>query len=382
MRHSYSYRRKIRKRNRPLAVRGKWKRGWRVGYREGWDSGYHLGQCDWIASLVPAVEKTWDIKVLYVQAQGAPYKSLDEGIESSLRGLVREVVVAGPGQDAVRLAEETRPDLVLVLDALGITFTVDQADRIRALGLRTAVWLPDDPYHSDTTVNIASHYDYVFTFEASCVPMYQENGCREVHYLPAGVNPRHIRPEWVEPSYRSDICFIGSAYWNRVALFDEMASYLARKNVKIIGYWWERLRNYSKLKSKIFGHWISPEEAAKYYTGAKIVINLHRSADDPSHNSNSRNIPALSVNPRLFEIAVCGTLQLTDLRELLPEMYTPGEEIVTFDSAGDLMRKLDYYLARDAERCELARRTLVRTVRDHNYESRLSRLLQIIFPGG
>jgi spore maturation protein CgeB len=354
--------------------------GWERGYADGWKDGRHAGLCESIyvmgASLAPARK---DVKVLYVRADGAPYASLDQGIEDALRSVARETVSASPEQDVVQLAEAERPDLVLVLDAIGRSFPVAQIDAMRAKGFRTAVWLPDDPYHSDKTVFLAPHYDYVFTIESNCVPLYREYGCERVHHLPFAVNPQYIRYTRVSDEYKSDICFIGSAFWNRARFFDEIADYLAGKNTRIIGWWWDRMRHYDKLADKIHGVWLSPEETAKYYSGAKIVINLHRSADDASHNSNSRQIPADSVNPRLFEISSCATLQLVDHRAELPSLYAPGEEIAVFSTPGELVDKIEYYLAHEEERRELARRSLYRTVTSHTYRIRVERLLDLVF---
>jgi spore maturation protein CgeB len=325
------------------------------------------------------VQRQWDVRVLYVQAQGSPYHALDQGIEDALRSVAREVHIAGPEDNVAAIAENLRPDLVLVLDAIGRSFPTDQADAMRAKGIRTAIWLPDDPYHSDQTIQLAPHYDYVFTLEQSCVQLYKDHGCKTVHHLPFAVNPEFTRYREVDTAYTSDICFIGSAFWNRVALFDELADYLSGKNFKIIGWWWDRMQNYEKLKNKIHGFWLSPEETAKHYSGAKIVINMHRSAEDASHNRNSKQIPANSVNPRLFEISACATLQLVDERPELANLYTPGVDIVSFQSADDLRNKIEYYLTHEEERREIVRKSLFRTVNEHTYRNRLSRLLELVF---
>ncbi|MDF2721379.1 MAG: spore maturation protein cgeB, partial [Paenibacillus sp.] len=320
-----------------------------------------------------------NVSVLYVKGDGAPYVSLDQGIEEALKQLVEKVEVVGPEQDVAGQAEQLRPDLVLVLDAAGRSFPTEQVDRIRSLGIRTAVWFPDDPYHSDTTAVIAPHYDFVFTLEASCVPLYRQLGCVHTYHLPFAVNPDFMRHVRTEPEFKHDICFIGSAFWNRAVFFDEIAGYLAGKNIKIIGWWWDRMRNYKLLADKIEGVWLSPEETAKQYSAAKLVINLHRSAEDATHNSNSRNLPATAVNPRLFEINACATLQLVDNRPELSSLYAPGIEIATFTTPDELVHKIEYYLSHEQERREMVKRSLLKTVTEHTYPKRLERLLRIVF---
>lgn len=353
------------------------------GYGKGWSHGFHMGRCQSVIRSIPQERGlAWDLKVMYVKANGFPYAAMDEGIADSLRDMVREVIVVSKDDPIVQVAQETRPDLVLVLDAIGQSLSGDAADAIRAAGIRTAIWLPDDPYHSDQTMDLAPHFDHVFTLEKSCVEPYQAAGCRSVHYLPFGIHPDAVKLDYVPTNYRKDICFIGTAFWNRVAFIDEMAEYLQDKDVMINGYWWDRLNSYSKLSSKIQGYWLSPQDTLKYYHGAKIVINLHRATDDRSHNSNSRQIPAFSPNPRLFDITAAGTLQLTDVRDDLTNFYKPGEELDTFSNPQELIQKIEYYLTHEEERQQIALRGLARTFKDHTYRRRLHELLTITNKGG
>jgi spore maturation protein CgeB len=375
-----THRRKTGRRSRrhSRAPRTKWSRGLRAGYAEGFPHGYHMGRYQRILKDHPP-DRTilWELKVLFVPASGSPYTSINEAVANSLYGLVREVIVASAEKNIVQLAGSWRPDLVLVLEAIGQPFPLEQVDALRTMGVKTAVWLPDDPYHTDQTVDIAPHYDYVFTLELSCVELYRSLGCPQVHYLPLAVDPQAIAPSEVSANYRRDICFIGTPFSNRVALFDEIAEYLQDKDFLINGFWWDRLTKYELLKKKIQGYWLSPDDTAKHYHAAKIVINMHRSIDDISHNRNSRRIPALSVNPRMFEIAACGTLQLTDVRQELSQFYTPGVELDTFSSPQELIEKLEYYLKHEEQRQEMALRGLVRTLKEHTYRHRLHSLLTI-----
>ncbi|MGM0882785.1 MAG: glycosyltransferase family protein [Bacillota bacterium] len=62
----------------------------------------------------------------------------------------------------------------------------------------------------------------------------------------------------------------------------------------------------------------------------------------------------------MFEIAACGTLQLTDIRADLDRFYTPGEEIVTYASPQEMIEKNEYYLHHEHERQTIALRCTVR----------------------
>ena len=114
------------------------------------------------------------------------------------------------------------------------------------------------------------------------------------------------------------------------------------------------MKNYKLLSSSIkLGDWMSPEQTARHYNAAKMVINLHRPADDET-NRNTYNVPACSVNPRTFEINGCATLQLVDARAEIASMYTPDKEIVVYGSPEELLYKVHHYAAHEEERREIA----------------------------
>ena len=133
---------------------------------------------------------------------------------------------------------------------------------IRELGIRTAIWLTDDPYYTDITSTLVPHYDEMFTLERNSVAYYQQPlGCPRVHYLPFCVMPTQYRPVNPERSSRKEISFVGSAYLNRVEYFNQAAPYLATKNTLISGIWWDRLDQYELLASKIkLDNWMGPEK--------------------------------------------------------------------------------------------------------------------------
>ncbi len=357
-----------------------WESGRIDGMHAGRSEGYHFGRCEAIMRKTGEYRfPYYNISVMFVTVGwGYPYPPLENAIQDSLSGMVRQVIPVKPDEDIAGLADHFRPDFLLVLN--GMKLPPDQVDRIRQKGIRTAVWVTDDPYYTDLSRVFAPHYDYVFTLETGCVPFYQQLGCRNVHYLPLAVDRKMYYPQAVDRSRRLDICFIGSAYWYRVAFFDQIAEYLARKNVFISGLWWNRLEKFNLLRDKIrVGMWYTPAQTNLYYNSAKIVINLHRSPDDESYNENEKGIQAFSPNPRTFEVAGSGAFQLTDFRKDLGNYLTPGQEIVTYHSPADLIAKIEYYLHHEDERRAIALRALKRTMQQHTYHNRVGQLLQITF---
>lgn len=316
-----------------------------------------------------------DLKVLFVKSgNGAPYSALENSIVKVLNQCVKRLMVVSPKMDFINISKRFMPDIALFFSS-GMNPERNKIKQLKSLGIKTVHWFTDDPYYSDITKSYASYFDVIFTQEKSCVPYYKSYGCRKVHFLPLAADPDIFRPKEAAEQYKSDILFIGNAFGNRVNLFDSIANYLSMKNTKIIGLYWERLKNYSLLRDKIYRTWATPEETASYYNGAKIVINIHRQHDDPTLNFNRNKIIATSVNPRTFEISACGAFQLTDIRKDLSNFYTPEIDISTYRTPQELVRKIEYYLTHEDQRRIIAANGLNKTRELHTFMNRINELL-------
>ncbi|OBZ09710.1 spore maturation protein cgeB [Bacillus sp. FJAT-27264] len=354
-------------------------RGRLTGFKTGYDEGYLRGRLAILSGRPEEPLPVRDIHVMYVASgKGYPYSPLDEAVVAALQKLTSRVTVTDVRQNLVELAGANHPDLVIVLD--GMDLPLEQINVLRGSGIRTAIWLTDDPYYTDFTLKIVLHYDYVFTLERNCIDFYKGLGCQQVHYLPFGFHREHYHPTTTRSPIQRDISFIGSAYWNRINFFREVLPELMQYNTVINGIWWDRLPEAPQYGERIeIGKWMSPQETALAYSGSKIVINLHRSHIDEDVNNNSLGITAVSPNPRTFEIAASGTLQLCDARDDMGNFYKPGEEIETFASPKEMMDKIRFYLTHEEERREIVLRAYERTLKDHTYTKRLNQLLTIIY---
>jgi spore maturation protein CgeB len=60
------------------------------------------------------------------------------------------------------------------------------------------------------------------------------------------------------------------------------------------------------------------------------------------------------------------------------DFFEPGREVAVFDSRKELVEQVRHYLAHAEERQEIAERGCQRAHREHTYEVRLRRLLEIV----
>jgi spore maturation protein CgeB len=83
------------------------------------------------------------------------------------------------------------------------------------------------------------------------------------------------------------------------------------------------------------------------------------------------------LNCRAFELAACGGFQILSRVPALAEHFEPEVEVVTFGSVEELIEKSAYYLRNPAEAEAIAERGRLRAHRDHSYENRLTRILNV-----
>jgi spore maturation protein CgeB len=319
--------------------------------------------------------KKKDIKMIFVKTdQVLPYPPLENSIINALKKTVQELTVLSRNDDILEIAQEEKPDVILYFTH-GFHINITQLKMIRQLGIKTAAWFTDDPYYIDYSLKYSRYFNIIFTTELNCVHLYKLMGCAYVFYLPLAADPEIFHPKTVDPKYQSDILFVGTAFPDRIRLIDSISDYLSTKNLLILGNGWNILNSYHLLDGKIHHYWASPEETANYYNGAKIVLNIHRSYDDSTINSNSKKVPSLSVNPRTFEIAACGAFQLTDIRLDLPNQYSPEYDIATYKSEKDLVQKLDHYLNHPDNRMTIAKRGAQKTLGEHTYLNRINKMV-------
>ncbi|MGN7763416.1 CgeB family protein [Paenibacillus sp. 22594] len=359
------------------AVKSKKRRVPPRDYREGYQEGYRLGLCEAVKRLnSPEAGACRPFKLMYVP-QG--FQAIDTGVTEALGQLVSELIISSP-ETMLEIAARESPGAVLVMNGLHVfpENHLEQITEIRKLGIPTAIWFVDDPYFTEDTSVICQHYDHVFTHELGCVEFYHDLGVGSVHYLPLCVNPQMFYPRRTGPQYQYDIVFIGNAFRNRTELFDELAPFLRGKKVLIAGGFWERLNTFEELSPFIKDGFIPPEETANYYSGAKLVINIHRPWEGGHDNRNTFQLPSRSINPRTYEINACGTMQLTDVREDLGSHYRPGKDLETFAGADELKHKIEYYLKHEKERRQFALQGLQTTLRHHTFLARLPYLLNVL----
>lgn len=173
-------------------------------------------------------------------------------------------------------------------------------------------------------------------------------GAKRVDFWPLGSFDALCDPLKTEANILSlkrdiDVIFIGALHLNKMPLLAEVKKVLGGRL---------RLHGLASLKKNIyfnlkygFPGWVTPvafEDYVTLYQRAKIGINIHNRGD---YTVGSY---------RLFDLPANGVMQISDGGPYLEKFFTAGEEVVSYHGAGDLISKVQYYLAHNEERERIA----------------------------
>ena len=314
--------------------------------------------------------------VLFVTAgYEFPYATLDGFMVAALQAAGASVQVFDVQNrspyELTTAAQQVKPRLILVMH--GGRVPAEVVTRCRRLGYQTVLWLLDDPYQIDWSLQLARPYTAVLTIDKGCVEIYRQSGVARVEHLALGADPAVYHPQAVDETYRSDICLVGIAFQNRLTVVDQLLERFPGHNVKLVGQGWPALARAGQ--ARIINSIVSASEAARYYNGAKIVLNIHRAADDDRINLNQHHYPATCPNNRAFEIAACGTLQICDWRPALSDYYRINQDVVAYQTTDELWFKIAYFLTHEGERQTIGQQALAQTLNNHTYLQRAQSLL-------
>jgi len=131
------------------------------------------------------------------------------------------------------------------------------------------------------------------------------------------------------------------------------------------------------------------------YTGSDTsgMPNIHncgfaRSLDEMplifNQSKINLNITAKSIRSglplRIFDVLGCGGFLITNYQAEIPQYFTIGQDLVTYDSPKSLKELCQYYLAHEKERQEIAHHGYNTVKQHHTYDKRLLEMLDMAFP--
>ncbi len=303
--------------------------------------------------------------VLAVQPQSPFNSSIWRGLAHGFQTTGHRLKVVDSSRCPLPSAFKEHVDLFLAVHGSSVPRGVIR--EYRAQGVMTCVYLLDEPYEVDRTVEWARHYEYVFSVDRVTLPVHSQH--TNAVFLPLGFSDAIFGTEGEKIS--SDILVLGSAYKAREiylsALRDNFGS-----QVTWIGPGWKEFSSLGIHHES----YVNPVDCARLYRGAKLIINIHRDSTWSHFGElNASNLIATHLNPRFWESTACGGLSLTSYRKDI-ETFAPNAP--TFNDRAGFLELVEKYLYNDNAREEEAKK-MVKAIEPHTYKNRASQIIDTVF---
>ena len=279
--------------------------------------------------------------------------------------------------DLERVMQESNAD-ALVVD----TCPPYHPEYLRKLQLYKALRIADGPISAyDRDFAYVHAYDHVlyhspaYSPELNMAEKLRYVGAKRADFWPLGAfeamhDTRSDEADVFRGKRDIDVLFIGAMHLNKMPMLAKVKKALGR-SFHLYGMTnWKR-NLYFNAKFGMPG-WVSSvrfEDYVRLYRRTKIGINVHNRGD---YTVGSY---------RLFDLPANGVMQISDGGTHLGAFFEPGEEVVGYGDADELIDRVRYYLAHDSERIAIARAGYRRVMRDHRIRDRFAQLAELISRG-
>jgi spore maturation protein CgeB len=261
-----------------------------------------------------------------------------------------------------RAARQCRPNLVFITGSNWYLWPETIRHLQRRYGARVVLNEQHLQVFRPYQAACLAEYDHVFVQDSGLVAVLTHaSPARGASLLGPACDPLEHRPlaldDAARAAYGSDVSYLGHAYGNRLALFEELTAF----RIRLWGVGWER--------SELLRPYFDPTPVhgirkTRIYNATRINVNLQ---------SVSYQLDGVTCRP--FEVAACGGFCLCEDRRDLGRFLKIGSEVATFSSAAQLKDKIAYYLAHPNEVAGLAAAARARVLAEHTYEHRVRQVL-------
>jgi Glycosyl transferases group 1/DUF based on E. rectale Gene description (DUF3880) len=238
-------------------------------------------------------------------------------------------------------------DVAIIVTAIRQPVVVD---RLLAAGVPVVALFTESPYEAAAELAVAARVAGCWTHERTSVETFRTVN-PHVAYLPHAWNPA-VHTSTPQPGDTDmpahDVVFVGAGVRERIAFFNAID--WTGIDLGLYGVWRDLgLKPQVEACIKSDGP-ISNLQAAALYRRADIGLNLYRrlpviGPDRPTLRDVGQDRPtnwlkAESLNPRAYELAACGTCQLSEYRLEIQDIFGK-DRVPTFktpDEAAEFIR--------------------------------------------
>jgi len=253
------------------------------------------------------------------------------------------------GKDIIRAVKLVNPKILWFDNKIFAPVTVIRYLKRESPGIVIINLITDDVTgHAKAgwrlTLRAAPLVDFHFVQRKINVTELKPYGARNVHICYRSFDPAfHRRLSWTDSerqTYHCEVGFIGTYEAPR----EEFIAYLIDHGIRVqvTGNDWPKGRQWEKIKPFYKGPSVYGEEYIRTINGMDIALHFLRHSNRDEQDS------------RTFEIPACGAFMLAERSDLHMTLFEENKEAVFFSSKEELLSKVTQYLARPAERMQIA----------------------------
>lgn len=258
----------------------------------------------------------------------------------------------------MRAVRTFRPDIVLALTQhIG-----DEALSVcRRAGVRHLIaWWADSPANMRRGGLLSEAWDLLLFKDREAVAKYRRVGLN-AHLMHEAMNPAWHK---VVAAQRNDaVAVVGNWYAYRQWLTRRLLS--AGVEVAMYGPPLPRW-GLQELRSAHSHAFVVREEKSRVFGEALACLNSTHFAEGNS------------LNCRAFEIAGAGGLQVIEHKDVIPECFEPGREVLTFHTFEELVEHLERARASPGEAHRIRMAGAARALAEHTYRHRLEHIFTLL----
>jgi glycosyltransferase involved in cell wall biosynthesis len=281
--------------------------------------------------------------------------------------------IAEYNAEILRVAELNKVELLLTIK--GVNIARSTVERLRANGTRVVVFYPDVLFdHAGVDEAVLAATDLIVTSKSYHAPYLDQlvGPARHafVHhgYCPSAHSRRH-KPGAIP--YRWDIGFIGNASPHKAAHLAAVAHAFPDQRFVVVGNGWTDLAKETPLAPFVLGAPLTGDYFARAIEETRINLAIHHGEVGPDKWQDL-------TSTRTFEIPAAGGFMLHVDNDEVRALYEPAREIDVFTGDDQLVERIGYYLANEAERATIAEAGHARCVPAYSLEARAREIATLL----
>ncbi|MEM6531563.1 MAG: glycosyltransferase [Myxococcota bacterium] len=315
-------------------------------------------------------------------------------------------------------ALEAKPDFVLSINHIGFDEGGHLGGLLEELSLPVAVWYVDSPGFVLAGVEPpASTLSSIFCWEREWLPSLEQAGYDDTRWLPLATSPATFFPS--AASIVHEGTFVGSSMQSAIkkwkkkltprsqstarklsSVILESERELPHRHLQVLAprlnntrradilalATWTATASYRNELVRIAGEdlavfgderWTSIVPPYRYHGPVKYGPALARIYESSGINLNATSFQMpTAVNQRVFDAPAAGGFLLTDAQSDLEELFTPGEDVITFQSKDEFLALYARYRDDKSARQAVIANARTTILKRHTFSHRIDEMIQ------